>query len=174
MQAPITIALLLFTVVPTGMGAGSPQNVGSLPSISGDISWYDPPAAYGVSWAVIIGNFEGWGRLHGLTYNPAHPYCAMRDFPVGSLVEILWQGKAATCYVVDYGPDAAVFPERVLDASVEIFEALAPRSRGVLHGATVRLLNTDHCGPAPVKAPAKRSPVTFPRGGWGRMLCWPI
>lgn len=68
-----------------------------------------------------------------------------------------------------------IFPERVLDASVEFFEVFAPRSRGVLHNATVRLINTTHCGPAPVLLTVvPPQPAVFPRGPFSRFQCWPL
>jgi len=156
-------AVLLAIALLSGL-AGWPD-AASLGAVHGDVSWYDPPSSYQVSWAAVIGRFESWGRLHGIPYDPAHPYCAMRDFPIGSLVEIRWKGKTARCYVVDYGPDAGVFPERVLDASVEVFEQMAPRGRGVLHGAAVFLLSTEHCGPARTAAAPRR----IRSSGWGRL-----
>jgi len=115
------------------------------------MSWYDPPnSVYDVTWQHVIDRHTEWGNLHGLSGNlPGNPYCAMTDLPMGALVEIEWHGIKTRCYVADYGPEKAVFPNRVVDASVEVFEHFAARDAGVLSNVTVRLIDATYCGPAP-------------------------
>lgn len=157
----VGVALLPGAVPATGAPVCAPE---ALPAtVNGGMSWYNPPS-YGVTWATVIANFESWGRLHGIVYDPTHPYCAMRDYPVGSLVEITWHGATARCLVVDYGPDAAIYPERVIDGAVEVFRQLHDPEFGVLRNVTVTLVNTDHCGRAP--AATATAPRVESRWGW--------
>lgn len=155
----IGLCLLSGLTLVLATGAAAPATDVLPASVVGNMSWYNPPA-YGVTWAEVIANFESWGRLHGIEYDPTHPYCAMRDYPVGSLVEITWHEHTARCWVVDYGPDAAVFPERVIDGAVEVFRQLHDPEFGVLRNVTVKLIDTAHCGPAPPK------PAPPARTGW--------
>ncbi len=118
-------------------------------TVTGDLSWYDPPAAYNLPWSDLLATRAAWGQLHGLAYDPTQPYCAARDFPLGAYIELRWEDKVTRCYVIDYGPDPTVFPERAIDASREVFARLATPSTGVLHDVTATLLDVAHVGPAP-------------------------
>lgn len=59
--------------------------------------------------------------------------CAARDWPVGTRLEVSYQGKSITCVRRDYGPDPSIFPERIVDLNAALFAKLAPLSQGIIH-----------------------------------------
>lgn len=60
---------------------------------------------------------------------------ASRDYPRGSLVKVTNKdnGKSVVAKVTDYGPEEAVFPERIVDLGSKAFEQLAPLSQGTIN-----------------------------------------
>src|SRR5690349_8313811 len=61
-----------------------------------------------------------------------HAVCASRDYPRGTKLIVRHDNTGVICVVTDYGPDASVFPERTVDLSPKVFEALAPLKLGVI------------------------------------------
>jgi len=61
--------------------------------------------------------------------------CATRDFPRYSTVKVTNKanGKSVTCKVTDFGPDASVFPDRVVDLSSHAFSQIASLGQGVIN-----------------------------------------
>lgn len=70
---------------------------------------------------------SGWSSV-------GHRVCASRDFPRGTTlhVENLANGKKVDCLVTDYGPDASVFPDRVIDLSSFAFSQISSVKMGVI------------------------------------------
>lgn len=56
-----------------------------------------------------------------------HLVCASRDFPRRTTITVTnaETGVSVDCLVTDYGPDASVFPDRVVDLSPRAFRAIA-------------------------------------------------
>lgn len=63
-----------------------------------------------------------------------HYVCAMRDYPRGTYVRVtnLQNGKVTECKVTDYGPDARVHPDRIIDLSSTAFAAIGSTRSGIL------------------------------------------
>lgn len=102
----------------------------------------DMPDMCGLSSVVCPGEVEP-KRLAGVASyydyvldsgwsSKGHHVCATRDFPRYSTVLVRVGDKATTCKVTDYGPDASVHPERVIDLSSTAFSDLAPLSQGLV------------------------------------------
>lgn len=87
---------------------------------NGKASWYD----YTLK--------DGWS-------SKGHLVCASRDFPRKSVLKVYSNGKSTTCLVTDYGPDAKVHPDRIVDLSSSAFSKLAPISKGVIDVQVVRI-----------------------------------
>lgn len=60
--------------------------------------------------------------------------CATRDWKRGTKLRIVHTitRAEALCVVRDYGPDASVFPDRIVDLNYKTFAQLAPLSVGVI------------------------------------------
>src|SRR3990167_214892 len=70
---------------------------------------------------------SGWSSI-------GHNVAATRDWPRYSYLEVI-NAKTKTSVVVktiDFGPDASVFPERIIDLSSHAFATIAPLHRGVI------------------------------------------
>lgn len=81
---------------------------------SGDASWYDYTLP------------SGWSSV-------GHKVCAARDYPRGAVLRVYSPGRGSVdCQVTDYGPDAKVHPERIVDLSSTAFAKLSPLSKGVI------------------------------------------
>lgn len=84
------------------------------PEVQGSASFYD----YTV---------DGWSTLE-------HRVCASRDFARGTTLQVTntQNGKSVQCLVTDYGPDAKIFPGRIIDMSSYSFSLIASKSLGVI------------------------------------------
>ncbi len=77
-------------------------------------------------------NLSGWASYYDYALDSGwssvgHYVCATRDFERYSMVRAtnLNNGKSIVCKVTDYGPDASIFPERIIDLSSTAFNAIA-------------------------------------------------
>lgn len=70
-----------------------------------------------------------------------HYVCAMRDYPRGTYVRVtnLANGKVTECKVTDYGPDASVHPDRIIDLSSTAFAAIGSTRSGILSVEVVKI-----------------------------------
>jgi len=70
---------------------------------------------------------DGWSSV-------GHLVCATRDWERYSYIEVtnIDNGKSVVCRVTDYGPDASVFPERIVDLSSYAFSQIADLKLGVI------------------------------------------
>jgi rare lipoprotein A (peptidoglycan hydrolase) len=71
---------------------------------------------------------SGWSSF-------GHLVCAARDFKRNSMLTVINKdnGKSVICKITDFGPDEAIFPERIVDLSSYAFSQLAPLSRGLIN-----------------------------------------
>lgn len=70
--------------------------------------------------------------INGQVWSKDHRTVASREFPRGTMLEVCHAGKCVEVLVNDYGPAAAVHPDRALDLSSYAFQQLAPLARGVI------------------------------------------
>lgn len=76
--------------------------------------------------------------INGQVWSKTHRTTASREFPRGTMLEVCIAGtdtsfsKCVEVLVNDYGPSAAVHPDRGLDLSSYAFSQLAPLARGVI------------------------------------------
>lgn len=70
---------------------------------------------------------SGWSSI-------GHNVAATRDWPRYSYLEVInvETGASVVVKITDYGPDASMFPERVIDLSSHAFAAIASLRRGVV------------------------------------------
>jgi len=85
---------------------------------SGHASYYDYTLA------------DGWSSV-------GHRVCATRDWPRGTMLRVEANGKSTTVKVTDYGPNASVHPDRIIDLSSTAFQDLAPLSSGIIRNVKV-------------------------------------
>lgn len=85
------------------------------PDDSGQASYYD----YTLK--------DGWS-------SKGHRVCASRTFERGATIRVVnvYNGKWVDCLVTDYGPDASMFPDRVVDLSSFAFSQIADLHQGVV------------------------------------------
>lgn len=71
-----------------------------------------------------------------------HFVAAMRDIPRYSTVRVtnVDNGKVIEVYITDYGPEEAVFPERVIDLSPAAFEAIRGANNGIIKQVKIQKL----------------------------------
>lgn len=81
---------------------------------TGIASWYD----------YDLDDYPGYS----LTHNTA----ASRDLVRYSNYIVQYEGKTVTVRINDYGPDASVHPDRIIDLSSYAFKQLAPLSGGLI------------------------------------------
>jgi len=89
-------------------------------------------ALYGVASYYDYVLESGWSSV-------GHYVCATRDFERYSkvLVTNLDNGKFVVARVTDYGPDASIFPERIVDLSSTAFRAIGNTKLGILKNVKV-------------------------------------
>lgn len=82
---------------------------------------------------------SGWSSV-------GHFVCATRDFDRGSCIEAtnVANNQSVYCKVTDYGPDASVFPERVIDLSSTAFSAISDTRLGIAN-VVVRYTENINC-----------------------------
>ena|SRR3990167_3025157 len=87
--------------------------------LTGKASWYD----YELTTASGV-----------TTWSLTHRTAASRDLPRKSmaLVTNLENGKSVEVLINDYGPNATVHPDRIIDLSSYAFAQIAPLSSGVI------------------------------------------
>lgn len=98
----------------------------SFKSLTGRASWYQYCIFYMDAGSPVL---RSWCNDDALT-------CATRDFDRYSAIEVtnIDTGRSIRCRVTDYGPDAAIFPDRVVDLSPGLFRELSgSTSLGVLN-----------------------------------------
>ena len=71
-----------------------------------------------------------------------HFVCATRDFERYSFVKVtnLDNNKSVECKVTDYGPSKEEFPERIIDLSSKVFNAISDTRLGVIKNVEVEQL----------------------------------
>ena len=71
---------------------------------------------------------SGWSSL-------GHNVCATRDWERYSYVRVtnIANGKSIVCKITDYGPEEAIFPERIVDLSSHAFSQIADLKLGVIN-----------------------------------------
>lgn len=81
---------------------------------------------------------SGWSSV-------GHYVCATRDFIRYSYVRAtnVANGKSVVCKVTDYGPDASIFPERIIDLSSTAFSAISSTKMGVIEVSVEQLNEHD-------------------------------
>lgn len=87
-----------------------------------------PPVATGKGSYYDYVLKTGWSSI-------GHRVCAARDWKRGTmlLVTNLDNGKQVQCKVTDFGPEKAVFPDRIVDLSSTSFSDIADLNRGVIN-----------------------------------------
>lgn len=83
--------------------------------LTGIASWYDYELA------------SGWSSL-------GHRVAAVRHVPRGTMLRVtnLENGKSVEVKVTDYGPDASIHPDRVVDLSSHAFGLIADTKMGII------------------------------------------
>lgn len=84
--------------------------------------------------------------INGQPWSKDHRTTASREFSRGTMLEVCHAGNCVEVLVNDYGPSAAVHPDRGLDLSSYAFSQLAPLSRGVIE-VTYREIGTGEYQP---------------------------
>jgi len=71
---------------------------------------------------------SGWSSV-------GHRVCATRDWKRYSYIRVtnIDNGKYVICRVTDYGPDASIFPERIVDLSSYSFSQIADLKLGTVN-----------------------------------------
>ena len=91
-----------------------PPKIQSIECTSGVASWYDY-------------NLDGYPG-----YSLAHDTAASRDLTRYSTTTVMYNDKSVVVRINDYGPDASVHPDRIIDLSSHAYKQLAPLSTGVI------------------------------------------
>jgi rare lipoprotein A (peptidoglycan hydrolase) len=75
---------------------------------------------------------SGWSSV-------GHRVCATRDFKRGTTIRVtnLDNGKTVDCLVTDFGPDASIHPDRIVDLSSTAFSHLALLSSGLIKNVKI-------------------------------------
>jgi len=70
----------------------------------------------------------------GLPEPYTKPTAASRDLPRYSMARVIntENGKSVDVYINDYGPNAEIHPERIIDLSSYAFQQIAPLERGTV------------------------------------------
>ena len=94
----------------------------------------DAKIAYGVASYYDYVLDSGWSSV-------GHYVCATRDFIRYSYVKAtnVANGKSVVCKVTDYGPDASIFPERIIDLSSTAFNAISSTKMGIIEVSVEQL-----------------------------------
>jgi len=71
---------------------------------------------------------DGWSSL-------GHRVCATRNWDRYSYIKVtnVANGKSVVCKVTDYGPEEAIFPERIVDLSSYSFSQIADLKLGIIN-----------------------------------------
>jgi rare lipoprotein A (peptidoglycan hydrolase) len=75
---------------------------------------------------------SGWSSV-------GHRVCATRDFKRGTTIRVtnLDNNKTVDCLVTDFGPNASVHPDRIVDLSSTAFSHLALLSSGLIKNVKI-------------------------------------
>lgn len=75
-----------------------------------------------------------YGQASWIDYQ-LYDSCATRDWKKGTklVVTNVDNGKSIVCVSRDFGPDASIFPERIIDLNREQFAQLENTKRGVIN-----------------------------------------
>jgi len=115
---PIAALEMTYKAMEQNLGEPSSESIRQVGSHSGLASWYDY-------------DLEGYPE-----YSKDHRTCASRDYPRGTILQVIYQDKFTTCRVNDFGPEE--WTGRDIDLSSLAFKDLSPLLMGVIEVKIIR------------------------------------
>jgi len=94
-----------------------------------------------------VGSYYDYVLASGWS-SKGHNVCATRDFPRYEMLKVtnVDNGKSVVCKITDYGPDASIHPDRVVDLSSYAFSQIADLRLGVINVKIELITETNDTG----------------------------